>query len=167
MIETLYKNNNVATKHNNAISENRKCISDMADLLIEKISNGELISQDCPVKHRFTPGCYLREIFMPKGTRIIGKIHATEHFNIVLTGRVTVITAEGQEEIKAPHTFISKAGVQKIVIIHEDCTWQTVHVTNETNLDKIEKEVIVEDYDQLIADSLLTKVIGVLPCHGD
>lgn len=155
-------NCDLTTKHNSEITENRKMISDMANLMLEKVESGELMGQDCPVVHRFTPGCYLREIFMPKGTRIIGKIHATEHFNIILKGQVTVLTAEGREDFEAPCTFVSKAGVQKMVIIHEDCTWQTVHVTKETDLAKIEKEVVVEGYDQLLIDGLLSQGIGVL-----
>jgi len=152
----------ITTAHNNEITKNRNTILGMADLLLAKIAAGELLAQDCPVTHRFTPGCYLREILMPKGTRIIGKIHATEHFNILLTGRVTVLTAEGVEEITAPHTFISKAGVQKVVYIHEDCIWQTVHVTDKTDLEEIEKEVICEDYDHLLIDGLLSQGLGVL-----
>ncbi len=149
-------------KHNNDIAKNREEIRSMAELLQEKIDCGELQSQECPVIHRFTNGCYIREILMPAGTRIIGKIHATEHFNILLTGKVTVVTAEGTEHIVAPYTFVSKAGVQKVVIIHEDCVWQTVHVTDKTDLDEIEKEVIVEDYDQLLIDGLLVKSQEVL-----
>lgn len=157
----------ITTKHNNEIKENRDTIQSTAKLLQEKIDCGELQSQECPVTHRFTDGCYLREIFMPKGTRIIGKIHATEHFNILLTGVVTVITAEGSTEIVAPYTFISKAGTQKIVVIHEDCIWQTVHITNKTDLKEIEKEVIVEDYSDLLTDGLISSGKGVLLCHGD
>lgn len=143
-----------------SINNNRAVIQDAATLLKDKIESGELIEQECPVTHRFSPGLYLREILMPKGTRIIGKIHATEHFNVVLTGSCTVITAEGKEEIKAPHTFISKAGVQKVVVVHEDCRWQTLHVTDKTDIDEIEKEVIVEDYDHLLVDGLLNKIKG-------
>ena len=117
--------------------------------------------QECPVTHRFSPGCYLREIFMPKGTLIIGKIHATEHFNIILQGEVTVYTATSKERFKAPHTFVSLAGTQKAVYIHEDCIWQTVHVTDKTDLEEIEKEVIVESYDQLAEDGLLNQIRGL------
>ena len=152
----------ITTRHNQDITKNRDAIQSMALSLKDKISTGELQSQDCPVKHRFAKGCYLREILMPAGTRIIGKIHATEHFNILLTGKVTVITAEGSEYIEAPFTFVSKAGVQKVVIIHEDCLWQTLHVTDKTELDEIEKEVIVESYDQLLIDGLLSNGRGVL-----
>lgn len=157
----------ITTKHNDTIKENRDIIQITAKAMLDKIESGELNAQECPVTHRFTDGCYLREIFMPKGTRIIGKIHATEHFNVLLTGSVTVITAEGSEDIVAPYTFISKAGVQKIVVIHEDCIWQTIHVTDKTDLDEIEKEVIVEDYSDLLTDGLISSGKGVLLCHGD
>lgn len=140
-----------------AITNNRKIIQETAEDLKSMILSGELVEADCPVTHRFSDGIYLREILMPKGTRIIGKIHATEHFNVLLTGKVTVITAEGSEYIEAPYTFISKAGVQKVVVIHEDCQWQTLHVTDKTDLEEIEKDVIVEGYDQLIVDGLLNK----------
>jgi len=143
------------------ITANREVIKHAANAMIDKIACGELEEQECPVTHRFADGIYLREIFMPKGTRIIGKIHSTQHFNVVLTGSCTVITAEGVEEIKAPHTFVSKAGVQKVVVVHEDCQWQTLHVTDKKDLEEIEKEVIVEDYDQLLVDGLLNTVKGL------
>ena len=130
-------------------------IQDAVELLKSGVESGELEAPDCPVEHRFSPGLYLREVFMPAGSRIIGKIHSTEHFNIVLTGKCTVITAEGVEEITAPYTFISKAGVQKVVIVHEDCRWQTTHVTESTDLEEIEKQVISESYENLLDDGLL------------
>ena len=158
---------NTLHSHDETITNNRKMIQDAAQTLKDMISLGEMREVECPVVHRFSDGIYLREIFMPKGTRIIGKIHATEHFNVVLTGKCTVITAEGREEITAPHTFTSKAGVQKVVIIHEDCTWQTLHVTDKTDLKEIEKQVIVESYDQLLVDGLLNQAKRIELCHGD
>ena len=156
----MFKQSLVSTAirgQDNYIMANRNIIQSAAEQMKELINYGGMVEAECPVTHRFANGCYLREIFMPKGTRIIGKIHATEHFNVLLTGKVTVITAEGREDIQAPYTFVSKAGVQKVVIIHEDCIWQTLHVTNETDLEKIEKEVIVESYDQLLVDGLLNQ----------
>lgn len=152
---------NKMPSHDETIANNREIIQSAAEALQAMILSGELKEAECPVVHRFADGVYLREIFMPKGTRIIGKIHATEHFNVLLTGKVTVITAEGTEHIEAPYTFISKAGVQKVVIIHEDCTWQTLHVTDKTDLKEIEKEVIVESYDQLLVDGLLNQAKGI------
>ena len=139
----------------------RGLIQDAASLMAKMISDGDMVKAECPVTHRFTKGLYLREIFMPKGSRVIGKIHAAEHFNVVLTGKVTVITVDGKEEITAPHTFISKAGIQKVVIVHEDCTWQTLHVTDKTSIDEIEKEVIVDSYDKICGNEVI-KLEGLL-----
>jgi len=116
----------------------------------------------CPVVSRFTPGCYLRQITMPAKSYVIGKVHKTEHFNIILQGYVKVITAtEGGLETnyyEAPHTFVSEAGVQKCVIMgEEDCIWQTVHVTDSTDLKEIEKQVIDKDYKALTVDEFMVE----------
>jgi len=158
---------NVENINKVAISEARDDIMSLAQKMITMIEAGEMQEQDCPLTHRFTPGCYLREILMPAGTLIVGKIHATEHFNILLTGQVSVATAEGVEHLQAPYTFISKAGIQKVVYCHTDCVWQTVHVTEETDLLKIEAEVIVESYDQLQVDGLIDQIKEVALCLGD
>jgi quercetin dioxygenase-like cupin family protein len=83
---------------------------------------------DCPVTHRFAPGIYLREIFMPAGAVVIGHRHKTEHFNIVIRGVAHVTMGGGEvKTLKAGETFVSKPGVRKCLIIEEDTVWQTVH----------------------------------------
>lgn len=113
---------------------------------------GKLPQADCPLKHYFAPGVYLREIFMPAGLIVIGKIHKTEHFNLIEKGSCSIIHADGTtERLIAPCTFVSKAGVQKVLYIHEDCIWRTIHVTNERDLERLEAELIEPDssYPQL------------------
>src|SRR5262245_29986165 len=73
---------------------------------------------DAPVTHRFSPGVYLREIFMPAHTVVIGRTHKTEHFNILIQGSCLIVHDDGRrEELRAPKTFVSKAGVQKVLYI--------------------------------------------------
>ena len=136
-----------------SIDEKREVIGN----LVEEV--GKLPPVECPVTHRFAPGVYLREIFMPKGSIVIGKIHKTEHFNVIIKGSCVVYTVEGREEYTAPATFVSKAGVQKVVLMRDDCQWQTIHVTDETNIDAIEKEVIAESYDQFELEALTKKAL--------
>lgn len=95
---------------------------------------------ECPLEHFFAPGIYIREIFMPAGTVVIGRIHKTEHFNIILEGRVRVIVDGEVHELKAPCTFVSKAGVSKVLNVLEDCRWQTIHANpdNLTDTDVLE-----------------------------
>jgi hypothetical protein len=103
----------------------------------------EMDQVECPVQHRFAPGVYLREIFMPAGTVVIGKIHKTEHFNIIDKGRCLIVHDDGtRDELCGPMTFVSKAGVQKVLYILEDTLWKTIHVTEETDLVKLESLLI-------------------------
>jgi len=110
----------------------------------------------CDVTHRFANGCYCREILIPKGVKIIGKIHATEHFNTILKGSCLVITTTEEKEIVAPYTWVTKAGEQKAVLATSDTIWQTYHVTDKTDLEEIEKEVIAKDWND---EKLLTSEV--------
>lgn len=104
---------------------------------------------DCPLKHYFSPGLYLREIFMPAGTVVIGRIHKTEHFNILVKGSCAIVHDDFRREVlQAPMVFVSKAGVQKALYILEDMIWMTTHVSEETDLLKLE-ELLVDPKPQL------------------
>lgn len=112
---------------------------------VRKLANymAALPQIDCPVRHHFSPGLYLREIFMPAGSIVIGKIHKTEHFNILVKGACVIVHEDfTQEELRAPMVFVSKAGVQKVLHVTEDMIWMTTHVTEETDLVRLEEELI-------------------------
>jgi hypothetical protein len=103
----------------------------------------ELEQTPLPVKHHFSPGLYIREIFMPAGTIVIGKIHKTEHANILVQGACLIVHGDDdREELRAPRVFVSHAGVQKVLYIVEDMIWMTTHVTTETDLKKLEALLI-------------------------
>jgi hypothetical protein len=48
--------------------------------------------------------------------------------------------------VKAPYSGITMAGTKRIIYTHEDTVWITVHVTKETDLVKIEEQVIAKTY---------------------
>lgn len=113
----------------------------------------------CELKHTFTPfqqefgGCvYGRQIFLPKGSLVVGKIHRHAHLNIIMQGRVTVSTEFGQKSFEAPCSFVSEVGLKRAVYSEEDTIWMTVHLTkftSEQDLDKIEDEIIAPSYDDI------------------
>jgi len=110
--------------------------------------------EDCTLRHIFAPGNYAREMMIPKGTLIIGKIHKHAHLNIISKGRVHVATEFGPVSFEAPHTFVSEPGTKRAVYALEDTIWTTIHATDETDLDKIENYVIAksyEDFESLVA----------------
>jgi len=99
---------------------------------------------DLPLAHYFAPGVYYREIFMPAGVFVIGHQHKTEHFNIVLTGSASVMIDGKVEVITAPCTFKSLPGVRKILYIHEDMRWATIHPTDVQDLGELEELLIIK-----------------------
>lgn len=108
----------------------------------------------CPLKHVFAPGgsckhVYAREILLPAGLTIVGKIHKHAHLNMLMKGRVSVFTEKGREDFTGPLTMVSQAGTKRAVYAHEDTVWVTVHLTQSTDLEEIEAEIIAKDFAEL------------------
>ena len=128
-----------------------KRFRDKICLFEEKLSRlpGSTFGDCFPLKHTFATGLYIREITMPKGALLTSKIHKITHPYFVLSGEVSVITEKGKVRIKAPYSGITLAGTKRILYIHEETVWVTVHKTDETDLEKIEEEIIAKSFDEL------------------
>jgi quercetin dioxygenase-like cupin family protein len=99
----------------------------------------------CPVKHSFGEGCYIREWNSPPDVLTISKVHKVAHPFFVLKGKVSVLTDQGVETIEAPYYGITPPGTKRALYTHTETQWVTVHVTEETDVDAIEKEIIADD----------------------
>jgi len=132
------------------------------DLEAQLIDAGSLTGRElekvCPVKHSFGDGCYVREWNSPAGMLVVSKLHKIAHPFFALKGDVSVITAAGIQRIVAPHYGITPAGTKRVLYTHTATQWVTVHVTNEVDIDKIEREIIASDVDELLSDVLATGV---------
>lgn len=104
---------------------------------------------ELPLVHRFAKGLYAREMFLPKGTIAVGKIHRHECITIVSQGDITLLTESGRQRFKAPYTAVSPAGTKRVALAHEDTILTTIHATDETDLEKLEDELILKNYDAL------------------
>ena len=133
-------------------------VQSQVDALEQRIM--DMPPAECPVVHRFTPGLYIREILMPKGTLITSKIHLTEHPYVISKGTVYVfIEGVGWKKYVAPYTGITKPYTRRILFIEEDTIWTTFHVTEETDLAKLEEQLILRRDDHL-------KNMATLECGG-
>lgn len=103
----------------------------------------------CRITHHFAPGVYAREMWMPAGCLITGKIHMTEHLNCLSQGRVSVSNQGDSIEMQAPHMFKSPIGTKRAIYAHEDSTWTTIHATELTDPEEIEDEIIAETFEEL------------------
>lgn len=116
---------------------------------------------DCPVTHTFTPGLYIRKIFMPKGSMITSLIHKTEHPYFVLSGKVEVFTeSDGIVMIEAPYSGITKPDTRRVLRIIEDTVWVTVHQTD-ISPDSDDAQDIQKAVD-LIRDDIIDKRVNPL-----
>lgn len=102
-----------------------------------------------PLEHEFADGIYLRTIHSPAGTLVVGMIHKFAHFCFVESGDVSVLTEDGPVRFQGPRMFRSPPGSKRIVYHHTDVVWRTVHATHETDVEKIEQEIIAPTYAAL------------------
>jgi hypothetical protein len=102
---------------------------------------------------------------IPAGTVIVGKIHKHAHLNILSQGTVCVMTeTEGDRQLTGPLTMVSPPGTKRAVYAITDAVWTTIHLTNSTDLEEIEAEVIAptfEDYEQFRLQGETMKQIEV------
>lgn len=120
------------------------------DLVGEVGENGE----DYPyIDHYFSEGLYAREMFMPAGTLIVGKIHLKDHMCMVTSGVVDIVSKHGRGRYKAPHVFCTTKNTQRVLLSVEDSTITTIHATDLTDPSEIIEAYTTEDY---------TKVEGLL-----
>lgn len=102
--------------------------------------------RDMVTEHYFADGMYCRVVARSAGTLIVGKVHKREHFYMVVQGAVALIQDGAEQRIyEAPSVVVSKPGTQRAVLALEDSVCLTVHRTNNTDLEEIERELLEDD----------------------
>lgn len=115
----------------------REKITELQELMLSLNEGLEL-----PVRHHFAPGVYCRELTIPAGVVAVGKIHRTEHLTIISSGKVTIWTEEGMKTLEAPCMLHSMPGAKRAAYAHTEVVITTIHPTTETDLAKLEAELI-------------------------
>ena len=95
---------------------------------------------------------YCRELFIPEGTTVVGKIHKHSHITILAEGKSAIVSQDGEEILEAPYVFVSTIGAKRAVHAITDCTWITVHLnpSNTQDITQIEDEHIAKSYNELL-----------------
>lgn len=142
----------------------------------ELVANGEAESgvEGRKLTHHFTDidneygcGLYGREMFMPKGTLVVGKIHKRQGLNFLLKGKIYVATEFGKTWYTAPCIIKGEANVKRVVFASEDSIFVNVHLTKhigEENLDKIEQDIVANDYKEV---GLMDSIDRLLESKGE
>jgi hypothetical protein len=157
MEEDLFRMNNLPAKTMDIICidnvdmiETEKGLIGLNDLLswdglMEEMKKGEQIELD--VNHIFSGGVYIRELSIPRGVIIVGKVHRHETCNVLLKGTLSVFLGSGKpvQKITGPLMMTSEPMTRKIAYCHDDAIFMNIHPTTETNIEKIEAEFIVPE----------------------
>ena len=96
-------------------------------------------------EHFFVPGMYCRRVFRPAGTLIVGKVHKQPHFFLCASGEIIAWTEKGMKKLQAGDVVECKPGTKRVTLATQDSIGITVHKTDETDLDKIEAELVEPD----------------------
>ncbi|MEE9304392.1 MAG: SET domain-containing protein-lysine N-methyltransferase [Thiotrichaceae bacterium] len=86
---------------------------------------------DVPVIHRYSGGIYCREITLAKDTILTGRIYADDHFDVMISGDVTVSGEEGKKRLQGFNVFPGKRGKKRAGYVHEETRWLTFHLCKE------------------------------------
>lgn len=114
--------------------------------------------------HRFSGGIYAREITIPAGTLLTGRIHKFDHFDIMLSGDITVSTDSGEvKRLTGLNIMEGKAGKKRAGYAHTDTHWITFHSAEEINPDEMYEFLTCGSFEELeefneLFNSALTQI---------
>lgn len=130
--------------------------------------------ESIPVIHHYADGVYGRECFIERGQIIAGRIHKTEHINVISQGCVdvvidNVITGEiVKTTYEAPCIFVAPAGTKRIIFANEDTIWTTFHKYHgERDGEKMADIMTWFDYDNYNAEMLLMGAVCTPRIEGE
>lgn len=105
---------------------------------------------EIPPTHRFINGMYMREITIPKGTLLTGRIHKFDHFDVMLSGDISVSSDDGTvKRLTGINIMEGKAGKKRAGYAHEDTRWITVHASPVRDGDEMYEFLTVGTFEEL------------------
>ncbi len=118
-------------------------------------------------EHHFAHRIYAREMRVPAGVVVVGKIHKHKTLNILLSGDMSVLTETGLKRIKPGEVVEAFPGIKRAGYAHTDSRWLTIHGTDNTDLVAIEAECVAQSYEEYDEFAQLEAVQEVRPCLGE
>lgn len=120
---------------------------DARDRKVDALESGirTLPVVEMPVVNHFSVGLYARELHIPAGTVLTGKVHKHQNLNILSQGDISVFLEDGSVlRVQAPYTVVSPPGTRRAAYAHTDVVWTTIHATELTDVAEIERHFICQ-----------------------
>lgn len=101
---------------------------------------------DIDTKHHFSEGLYAKQISIPKGTMVCQHQHEYDHLSVLAQGKVRVLLGEDRFQIyEAPACINIKKEINHVVFALEDSVWFCIHHTFETDENKVDSVLIMNN----------------------
>jgi quercetin dioxygenase-like cupin family protein len=123
----------------------RKDVPTREEILRLQDEMAKMPQAELKTEHYFSQGMYCRKVFRKAGTIIVGKVHKKDHFFMCAQGQIIAWSEKGMVTLNAGDVLCSKSGTKRVTMAVTDAIGITIHKTNKTDLDKIEKELIEPD----------------------
>lgn len=134
----------------------------------------QIKESDYSLKEYYSAGMYCREITIPEGALITGRIYKFDHLEVMISGDITIYSADGNVNHYSGHNIIeAKAGKRQAGLAHSDTIWMTVNqvpenikldemldfttVMTREDFDKFHIAVNLFDYQNLLSEIELTE----------
>ena len=113
---------------------------------------GKLPQFECPLKHYFADGLYVREIFIPKGVALVGYVHMQDCVTTISQGAIAINDGVDMVVLRAPFTKPVPAGSKKAGYALEDTIWCDAYVNpdNERDIAKLESRLCADSHDDYL-----------------
>lgn len=106
----------------------------------------DLEQAELVTRHHFAGGMYCREMEAPAGCTIVGKVHKSEHFFVLLKGEMTLLCEGFRQRVMAPFIAVSAPGIKRAGYAHTDVLCMNVHNVGEIrDVDAAEALLVEQD----------------------
>ena len=149
----------------------REKINEFQNEYVKAFDAGNLTPAEYSYKHHFTQlhdefGCamYGREMTLAKGAIVVGRIHKHPVINVLLKGKLAVVSENGRRVVEAPCVYVSEPNVKRVGYVLEDCVWLNVLMTKqvgEENLDDITDFHTAKTYEEVGLIDSTNKPLGM------
>lgn len=108
------------------VVENRERFNKLEEFIF---SFPQLVEEDYDLTEYNSGGMYGRQITIPRGACITGRIYKVDHLEIMLKGDIVILSADGGAKRYTGYNVIeAKAGKRQAGFAYEDTTWLTVNI---------------------------------------
>lgn len=128
--------------------ERREAIMSL-EQTIEDTPELQKLKIELPVTHHFHAEIYMRELFIPRGTILTGRIHLFDHFELLISGDLTMSTESDEPQRITGYTVIKgMAGKKRAFYAHSDSIFMTVHTSDEHEPEEMYDRMTCDSFEQ-------------------